>query len=82
MTSKTIKISDENYRWLLHVVSELQKRKGKLVSFDEALDNLKKGVVKGKLSDLAGSWDMDDKEADNLKKWLKKGWGKWKIESV
>lgn len=41
MESKTIKISKENYRWLLRMAADIQKKHGKLVSFDETLNVLK-----------------------------------------
>lgn len=84
MTTKTIKVSEENYLWLLRIAAELQKRSERPVSFDETIYSLRSGikVKRNKLSNLAGSWKMSDKEADILKKNLKKGWGKWAISSV
>ena len=75
MATKTIKISEENYRWLVEFSGELRKEQGKPVSIDGAL----KMLHKGKLSDLAGSWKMSDKEAENIFRKLSKGWKKWKI---
>ena len=75
MTSKTIKISEDNYRWLVELSGEIQKELGKPVSIDKAL----KTLHKGKLSDLAGSWKMSDKEAIKISKNLSEGWKKWKI---
>lgn len=83
MDSKTIKISEENYRWLLAVASELQKKHNKLTSFDDALKEIKKcNEKKFKLSSLAGSLKISDEEAEEMKKSFRKGWGKWKIPSV
>ena len=62
MVSKTIKISEENYKWLLHVAAELQKTRGKIVSLDEALENFKENK-KRDIMDLAGAWKMSDEEA-------------------
>jgi len=42
MASKTIKISEENYRWLLGIAADMQKKQGKVVSFDETLEEFKK----------------------------------------
>ncbi len=36
---------------------------------------------KGSLLEFAGRWKMSDKEAEEFKKYIKKGWGKWKITS-
>jgi len=41
MTLKTIKISEENYRWLLQLAGELQKNYGRSISVDKALSELK-----------------------------------------
>ncbi len=81
MTSKTIKISEENYRWLLGLASELQKERGKLVSFDEAIEELKEDK-KGDIMELAGRWKMSDKEAKEFMKGIRKGWKRWKVQSV
>ncbi len=40
--TKTIKISDENYQWLLMKSTELQHKLGTKMSFDDALDELRK----------------------------------------
>ncbi|MCK5624258.1 hypothetical protein KAI04_00260 [Candidatus Pacearchaeota archaeon] len=42
MKSKTIKIKEENYKWLLKIASDIQKKVGRPVSFDEALTKIKK----------------------------------------
>ncbi len=83
MVSKTIKVSEENYLWLLRLASELQKRREKPISFDDTLQTLREGKMgKNKISDLAGSWKMSNAEAEKFKKDARKGWGKWKIPSV
>lgn len=83
MTSKTIKISEENYIWLLKLAAELQKKNNRPVSFDYALNSLKnKKMEKRSILDVAGRWKMSDREAEKLKKDLKKGWKNWKIPSV
>ena len=85
MESKTIKISKENYLWLLRLAAEMQKEYHRPVSFDATLNNLRNGKMKKKKSilDFAGRWkDMTDKEAKEFIKNAKKGWGKWKIPSL
>jgi len=86
MTSKTIKISEENYKRLLRIASRLQLEKDRPVSFDDAIELMEEPKIiknKEKLSDLAGAWsDMSDKEFNTLKKEIKKGWKNWKIASV
>lgn len=72
MVSRTIKISEENYRRLLNIAAELQKRREEKVSFDDALQVMEAeslGKKNKKLSDLAGRWaDMSDKEANAILK--------------
>lgn len=75
MVTKTIKISEENYKWLVELSGEMQKELGKPISLDKAL----KMLHKGRLSELAGSWKMSDKEAEKIRNNLSEGWKKWKI---
>ena len=83
MTSKTIKISAENYVWLLHLAAEMQKNYIKPISFDEVIGNLKNcGKSKKDLMSYAGAWEMSDREAREFLESGKKGWKKWKIPSV
>ena len=85
MESKSIKVSKENYIWLLKLAGELQKNEERVISFDDAINELKEKKMKKKkdIMEFAGIWeDMSDKEAERLKKELKKGWGKWKIPSL
>lgn len=42
MKSKTIKIKEKNYKWLLKIAADIQKKVGRPVSFDEALTEIKK----------------------------------------
>jgi len=79
METKTIKISSSNYREICEFAGELQKNIGEPVSVDKALTFL---LNKSKLSDLAGSWKMTDREADEMMKGLRKGWSSWKIKSA
>jgi predicted CopG family antitoxin len=46
MASKTIKIKEENYKWLLKIASDIQKKLGRPASFDEALTEVKKKINK------------------------------------
>jgi len=67
MTSKTIKISEENYKWLLRIATEVQKRKESIATFDDALIELKQKKEKGDILKLAGAWkNISDKEADKI----------------
>jgi len=74
MTSKAIKISEENYKWLCREAGELQKESGEIISIDKFISKLKH---RKSLSDLAGSWKISDKDTDEIMKELKRGWKKW-----
>lgn len=82
MTTKAIKISEDSYNWLVGVAADLQKKAGRSVSIDEALKYVKKTKKEGNsnlLLKLAGSWKMNDIEADNFMKDIRKKWEKWRI---
>lgn len=75
----SVKISEENYKMLNALSGRLRTKFHRPVSINEAISHLNNNK---KLSDLAGAWKMSDKEVDELKKSLKKGWNKWKTKSV
>ncbi len=79
MEAKAIKISPSNYREICEFAGELQQEVGEPVSIDRAITFL---LHRNKLSDLAGSWTMSDKEAESFMEDLHKGWSKWKIKSA
>ena len=79
MISKTVKISEGNYRWLMEVAGKLQTEEKRNVSVDEALSVVKK-KLKGKPSDLAGSWNITDEEVKAMEKGLRAVWKTWKIK--
>ena len=63
----------------------VQQKKGYRATFDDAIDDLaerREKKKKKKLSDLAGSWKMSDKEAEEFLGYVKRGWRNWKIPSV
>ena len=62
---KIIKITDKNYALLVKLAGELQAASKKPVSIDEALSHL---LGKEDIMNLAGSWNITDEEAENLKK--------------
>ena len=80
METKTIKISKENYEWLCEEAGKLQVKEKKSISIDGALTYIHKS--KKRLSELAGGWKMSDKEVEVFMEDLRKGWKRWKIESV
>jgi len=65
--TRTIKISDNNYKWLLKISSDLQKKKEKKVSFDDALKEL--AVNNGKknsIMNFAGKLELSEKNSKNM----------------
>ncbi len=70
MTSRTIKISEENYKKLLNIATVLQKQREEKVSFDDALNVMEVeniGKKNKKISDLAGRWaGMSKREAETV----------------
>ena len=78
--SKSIKVSKETYAELSEIAGELQLKLKRPVSIEEAIKHLTKRRKKGiKISDLAGSWKMSDKEAAEIKASLGEAWKNWKI---
>ena len=77
--SISIKISEENYKRLSSLSGRLRNKLHKPISVNEAISFLYK---KRKISDLAGTLKMNDKEVSEFMKNLKKDWGRWKIKSV
>lgn len=76
---KAIKISKETYAELSAIAGELQTKKKRPVSMDEAMKYLLRRSKKGKkISDLAGSWSMSDSEAKEIKGSIDKVWETWK----
>ncbi len=76
---KAIKISKETYAELSAIAGELQIQRKRPVSMDEAMKYLIRRSSKGKkISDLAGSWSMNDDEAKEVKESIAKAWETWK----
>ncbi len=76
---KAVKISKETYAELSAIAGELQTKKKRPVSIDEAMKYLICRNRKGrKISDLAGSWSMNEHEADEIKASIDKAWETWK----
>lgn len=78
--SKTIKVSKETYAELSEIAGELQLKLKRPVSLEEAIKQLTKLRKKGtKISDLAGSWKISDKETEEIKSAIDEAWKNWKI---
>jgi hypothetical protein len=53
---------------------------GRPVSLDEAIWYLlREPREDGKITDLAGTWDMSESEAREVEKMLREGWKRWKL---
>ena len=76
---KTVKISGKNYTRLSSIAGQLQQQTGRITSVDRALTFLL-DTKKPKISDLAGSWKMDDLQAKEFYSEMKKGWKTWKSQ--
>jgi hypothetical protein len=76
---KAVKISKETYSELCAIAGELQIKRKRSVSIDEAMKYLIRRSRKGKkISDLAGSWSMNEAEAEEVKESIAKAWDTWK----
>jgi predicted CopG family antitoxin len=74
---KSIKVSKETYAELSEIAGELQIKLKRPVSIEEAIKQLTKRRKKGvKISDLAGSWKMSNKEAEEIKASIDAVWKK------
>lgn len=81
---KTIKVDENTYRMINELVGEIRSEKKRPVSINEALSTIlreKKGKKKSNIMDFAGAWKMSDKEAEKMKKGLRKAWSGWKPKS-
>ena len=78
--AKTVRINEETYRRLCEQAGELQIALKRSVSMDETIKYLT-GSLKllNKISDLAGSWKVSEKEFETIKKGLRDGWKTWRF---
>ena len=78
--AKSVRVKERTYRRLSQASGRLQAMLGRPVSLDEAIWYLLKGVKdEGRISDLAGSWDMPESEAREIERVLREGWKRWKL---
>ncbi|MGD0204705.1 MAG: hypothetical protein ABSC20_12485 [Candidatus Bathyarchaeia archaeon] len=76
---KAIKVSKETYAELNAIAGELQVRLKRPVSIEEAMKHLINKRKKGtKITDLAGSWEVNDEELKEIKASISQAWEKWK----
>lgn len=78
--AKSVRVEERTYRSLSQASGRLQAMLGRPVSLDEAIWYLLKGVKEeGRISELAGSWDMSESEAREIERVLRDGWKHWKL---
>lgn len=76
--AKTVRIDEETYRRLCQQAGELQVALKRSVSMDETIRYLT-GSLKAPniISDLAGSWEVSEKELETINEGLREGWKTW-----
>jgi hypothetical protein len=78
--ARSVRVEDKTYRKLSQASGRLQTILGRPVSLDETIWHLLKGArEEGRISDLAGSWDMSESEARETEKVLRQGWKRWEL---
>ena len=79
--ARSVRVQDRTYRRLSQASGRLQAILGRPVSLDEAIWFLLKAPKEeGRISDLAGSWDMSESEAREFDRVLREGWKRWKLQ--
>ena len=73
MTTKSIKISEDTYKMLIEYAGDLQTKKRRKISIDDAIKHL---LYRG-ISDFSESWEMNDKEYMILREKINKVWKTW-----
>lgn len=77
---KTIKVDEDTYRMLNELAGEIRSEEKRHVSINEALLRiLKERKKKINIINLAGSWDISDKEAEEIKNNIKRRRKSWTI---
>jgi predicted CopG family antitoxin len=77
MTTKSIRISHDIYEKLVEIAGKIQMDTKKPASIEDAI----KYLLRKKISDLAGSWEIEDNEIKEIKESLEKGWKNWKLSA-
>ena len=76
---KTIKVDENTYRMLNELVGEIRSEEKRPVSINEALAKILKEKKKHNIMDFAGSWKMSEKEAEEIKRDIKRHRKSWTI---
>ena len=76
MVYKVVKISEDNYKWLLRESAQLQSQYGSKTSINDALNAIRSKKHASLLS-LAGTLELSDKQAKDMQSSIVKKWSKW-----
>ncbi len=74
MSTKSIRLSEKTYRKLVEFAGKLQYELKRPVSIEDAINFL----MKRKISDLAGSWEVSDEELKEIMESLGRRWKSWR----
>jgi hypothetical protein len=78
--TKTIRVDDETYERICRRAGELQMERKRRVPLDEAIRTLLKLTpTNNRISDLAGTWQVEDKEVRTILAALREGWKQWQL---
>ena len=78
--ARSVRVEERTYRKLSQSAGQLQMLLGRSVSLDEAIWFLLKAPrEEGKVTALAGSWEMSDSELREIERSLGEGWKHWKV---
>jgi hypothetical protein len=78
--ARSVRVEERTYRKLSQAAGRLQSVWGRPVSIDEAIWYLLKAPrEENKISDLAGSWEISEREAKDIERVLREGWSRWKL---
>lgn len=78
--ARSVRVEEGTYRKLSRTAGRLQAMRGRPVSLDETIWFLLKGPrEEGRISELAGSWEMSESEAKEIERSLREGWKRWNL---
>lgn len=77
---RKVKISNETYHRLNRITDEISQQTGRHLSMESAIIRLLDERMKTSPVDFAGSWDMDDREAEEILRTIKDVGSTWRVE--
>ncbi|KKK42917.1 hypothetical protein LCGC14_1472900 [marine sediment metagenome] len=73
MTTKSIKVSQNTYEKLVEFAGYLQSKQKRKISIEETI----KYLLRKRISNFSESWEMSDREYEELKKKIGGVWKTW-----